>query len=149
MSYPPEMQRSIDRVNASRAERVKQNVPRLSAEGKKALLESYHPDYRSSGMRAIRVGPNRGDRAVNEFVDILEAHPRLSPERIDLSQIDHDVDVLVIGGGGGGSTAALLAHDAGARVLLVNKLRHGDSNTIMAEGGIAAATEPDDTPMLH
>jgi succinate dehydrogenase/fumarate reductase flavoprotein subunit len=149
VSYPPEMQRSIDRVNATRAERVKQIVPRLSAEEKKALLESYHPDYRSSGMRAIRVGPNRGDRAVNEFVDILEAHPRVAPDRIDLEHVDHDADVLVIGGGGGGSTAALLAHDAGAKVLLVNKLRHGDSNTIMAEGGIAAATEPDDSPMLH
>ena len=112
MSYP-EMQRSIDRVNATRAERVKQVIPRLSAEDKKALLESYHPDFRPSGMRTIRVGPNRGDRAVNEFVDVLEAHPRVAPDRIDLGQVDQEVDVLVIGGGGGGSTAALLAHDAG------------------------------------
>ena len=149
MSYPAELQRSVDRVNATRSERMAQVVPRLSAEDKAKLLHAYHPDFRPTGMRAIRVGPNQGDRAVNEFVDVLEAHSRVDPDRIDLGVVDRDVDVLVIGGGGGGSTAALLAHDAGAKVLLVNKLRHGDSNTIMAEGGIAAATEPDDSPVLH
>ena len=149
MTYPPEMQRSIDRVNATRAERIKQTIPRLSAEDKAALLKAFHPDYRPAGMREIPIGLNKGDRAVHEFVDILEAHSRIDPARIDLSQPDKDVDVLVIGGGGAGTTAALMAHDGGARVLLATKLRHGDSNTIMAEGGIAAATEPEDSPVHH
>ena len=149
MSYPPEMQASVNRVAATRQARINQTVPRLSPEDKAALLKAYHPDFRPTGMREIGLGPNKGDRAVNEFVDILEAHSRVDPDRIDLSLVDRDVDVLVIGGGGGGSTAALLAHGEGAKVLLVTKLRHGDSNTIMAEGGIAAATEPDDSPLLH
>jgi succinate dehydrogenase / fumarate reductase flavoprotein subunit len=143
------MQKSVDKVHATRQARITQQVSRLSPEAKTELLKGYHPDYRATGMRAIAFGPNKGARAVNEFVDVLEAHSRIDPGHIDLSIIDRDVDVLVIGGGGGGSTAALVAHDAGAKVLLVNKLRHGDSNTIMAEGGIAAATEPDDSPILH
>ena len=149
MSYPAEMQRSVDKVNATRLRRIKQEVGRLSAEEKAVLLKAYHPDFRPTGMREIGLGPNRGDRAVNEFVDILEAHSRIDPDKIDLGLVDRDVEVLVIGSGGGGSTAALLAHDEGAKVLLATKLRHGDSNTIMAEGGIAAATEPDDSPILH
>src|SRR3990172_2136363 len=149
MSYPAEMQRSIDKTNASRKQRIKESFPRLTPDEKSALLKAYHPDYRSTGMRTISVGVNKGDSAVHEFVDILEAHSRIDPRSIDLTGIDHEVDVLVLGAGGGGSTAALMAHDQGASVLLATKLRHGDSNTIMAEGGIGAATEPDDSPMVH
>ena len=149
MSYPAEMQRSVDRVAATRSQRLKETFPRLSPDEKTALLERHHPDYRPTGMREITLGVNTGDRAVHEFVDILEAHSRIAPDDIDLSVSDRDVDVLIVGGGGGGSTAALMAHDGGAKVLLTTKLRHGDSNTIMAEGGIAAATEPEDSPMLH
>ena len=36
-----------------------------------------------------------------------------------------------------------------ARVLLATKLRLGDSNTVMAEGGIQAAIEPDDSIQRH
>ncbi len=149
MSYPAEMRRSVDRVAATRHQRIAETVPRLSPEDKAELLRKYHPDYRPVGMREIEVGPNRGDRAVHEFVDVLEAHSRINPASIDLSEVELEVDVLVLGGGGGGSTAALVAHDLGARVLLATKLRHGDSNTIMAEGGIAAATEPNDSPLQH
>ena len=117
MSYPAEMQRSIDKTNASRKQRIKESFPRLTPDEKSALLKAYHPDYRSTGMRTISVGVNKGDSAVQEFVDILEAHSRIDPRSIDLTGIDHEVDVLVLGAGGGGSTAALMAHDQGASVL--------------------------------
>ncbi len=46
---------------------------------------------------------------------------------------------LIIGGGGAGSSCAIEAHNAGANVMIVTKLRIGDANTMMAEGGIQAA----------
>ena len=39
---------------------------------------------------------------------------------------------------GAGAAAALVAQEQGADVLLVTKLRLGDSNTVMAQGGIQA-----------
>jgi succinate dehydrogenase/fumarate reductase flavoprotein subunit len=60
-----------------------------------------------------------------------------------------ETDVLVIGGGGGGCVAALTATRAGARVLLATKLRLGDGNTVMAEGGIQAAVGAEDSLQRH
>ncbi|RJQ53988.1 MAG: FAD-binding protein, partial [Desulfobacteraceae bacterium] len=45
--------------------------------------------------------------------------------------------------------AALTAAEKGARVMIATKLRLADSNTIMAEGGIGAATLPEDNPRIH
>ena len=59
------------------------------------------------------------------------------------------MDVLVIGGGGAGSSAAIEANEAGAKVMIVTKLRIGDANTMMAEGGIQAADKPGDSPAQH
>jgi len=41
--------------------------------------------------------------------------------RVDVSQWDHVTDILVVGGGAGGCSAAVTAHDAGDRVLLLEK----------------------------
>jgi len=57
--------------------------------------------------------------------------------------------VLIIGGGGAGASAAIEAHRAGAKVMVVTKLRMGDANTMMAEGGIQAADKPNDSPAQH
>ena len=46
-------------------------------------------------------------------------------------------------------TAAIEAHEAGADVMIVTKLRMGDANTMMAEGGIQAADKPNDSPAIH
>ena len=59
----------------------------------------------------------------------------------------HDNGVLVIGGGGAGSSCAIEAHNAGADVMIVTKLRIGDANTMMAEGGIQAADKENDSPV--
>ncbi len=149
MPYPESMRPSLKLLEASRAERMREVVPRMDPDEKNALLQAFHPDFRTEGMRAVRVGPNAGDRMPHEFADQLEARSRIDPDTYDLSRVDEDVDVLVIGGGGGGSTAALVAQEHGAPVLLATKLRHGDSNTTMAEGGIAAASHPHDNPYLH
>lgn len=50
-----------------------------------------------------------------------------------------DTDVIVIGAGGGGLSAAIEAHDAGANVVLVEKMPFVGGNTARATGGINAA----------
>ncbi|HAY61801.1 MAG TPA: succinate dehydrogenase/fumarate reductase flavoprotein subunit, partial [Acidaminococcaceae bacterium] len=45
--------------------------------------------------------------------------------------------------------AAIEAHNGGARVLVVTKLRMGEANTMMAEGGIQAADKANDSPVTH
>jgi len=57
--------------------------------------------------------------------------------------------VLIIGAGSAGLSAAIETSDAGATTMLVTKLRLGDSNSMMAQGGIQAADQLDDTPVLH
>jgi succinate dehydrogenase / fumarate reductase flavoprotein subunit len=149
MSYPIEMQDSIRKVEASRTNRREQSFPRLQFADKAKLLETYHPDFRMTGKKEIPIGPNRGDMAPREFVALLESPSQLDPDAIDLGKVDYKTDVLLVGGGGAGVTAALFAKENGAEVLLATKLRLGDSNTIMAEGGIGAATSPEDSPVIH
>ncbi len=149
MDYYSAFRESLDKVKSTRARRRRQEIPRLSPEEKQRLLEEHHPDYRVSGFCEIRIGQNKGEMVPRELADLLEARSRLDGTSLDLGRPHYRVDVLVIGGGGGGSAAALAAHEAGATVLMATKLRHGDSNTIMAEGGIGAATRPDDSPAMH
>ena len=149
MSYTPEMRESIKKVEATRPARLGQPFPRLAPEEKQELLERFHPDYRPEGFREIRVGPNKGERAMKELADILEGRSHLTSDMLDLEQVDVDTDVLIIGGGGAGASAALLARENGARVILATKLRFGDANTMMAQGGIQAADKPNDSPAIH
>jgi len=144
------MQESIKRLEATREERIKQGrIPLLNAEEKKALLKSFHPDYIDTSMRALTVGPNKGDRTPHEIADLLEAWPLVEPKRFDPDKPKFDVDVLIIGGGGAGVSAALTAAEHGAKVLLSTKLRLGDANTMMAQGGIQAADKENDSPERH
>ena len=48
---------------------------------------------------------------------------------------DQETDVLVIGYGAAGASAAIAAHDAGARVLIVEKMEEPGGNTRSAGGG--------------
>lgn len=148
--YPPSMQESIRKLEATRPERIRQGrIPLLDAEAKKALLKSFHPDYIETSMRPLQVGPNRGDRTPHELADVLESWPLVDPKRFDPEHPKFTTDVLVIGGGGAGVAAALTAQEHGARVLLVTKLRLGDANTMMAQGGIQAADKENDSPERH
>ena len=149
MAYPTEMQGSLRRVEASKRLRIGQIFPRLLFAEKAKLLETYHPDFSMKEKKEIRIGPNKGSMAPKELVALLESPSRLDSDAINLKKVDYQTDVLVIGGGGAGVTAALFAKENGANVLLATKLRLGDSNTIMAEGGIGAATLPDDSPIIH
>jgi len=57
-------------------------------------------------------------------------------------------DFLVIGSGIAGLRAAISLADAG-RVVILTKADPRESNTGYAQGGIAAAVGPDDSPQLH
>ena len=116
---------------------------------KAKLLEIHHPDFRADEKEEIRIGPSRGARAPKELARVIESHSRLDLDAVDPAKADFKTDVLIVGSGGGGITAALAARERGADVLLATKLRLGDSNTVMAEGGIGAATGPDDSPVIH
>ncbi|MDQ7778517.1 MAG: FAD-binding protein [Planctomycetota bacterium] len=152
--YTPEMKELIKRVEATRParlERAKRNehFPPLSLEDREKVLSQFHPDYKKEGRRAVRVGPNKGDVFPEELAELLESRSRLDAKTVDVSKPAHETDVLIIGGGGAGTAAALMAQESGAKVIIANKLRHGDSNTIMAEGGIQAAVQEGDSPYYH
>lgn len=147
--YPEYMMESIKKVEATRKERMSTEPRRLTADEKDALLKEFHPDYKEEAFEEIKVGPNKGQKANKELVHLLHSNSRLLADKVDLDKVDYDVDVLVIGGGGAGSSAAIEAHEAGANVMIVTKLRIGDANTMMAEGGIQAADKENDSPVQH
>ncbi|MBI4881347.1 MAG: FAD-binding protein [Planctomycetes bacterium] len=154
MPYPQKLKDLIKVVEKTRPERVAkkkrdEEVPFLSLEQRAEMLKN-HPDFKEEGRRPLAVGPSKGYAIAHEMADLLEAKSRLDPAKVDLGKVHYKTDVLVIGGGGAGTSASLIAQEGGAKVLLVNKLRHGDANTMMAEGGIQAATKPEkDSPYFH
>lgn len=155
MGYTPELMELIKRVEKTRPERVArkkagEEFPALTLDERKERLEKYHPDYREGGLRELKVGPSTGYALAGEIADSLEARSRVDPDKIDLNEVHYSTDVLVIGGGGAGTAAALIAQEQGASVIISTKLRHGDANTMMAEGGIQAATKGwKDSPYCH
>jgi succinate dehydrogenase/fumarate reductase flavoprotein subunit len=154
LGYPDFFEPYIKSVEETRAARVVkrrkgEEFPFMSLDERQEILK-YHPDYKEEGRREIRVGVSKGYRVANEFVDLLEARSRVDPDRVDLSRADYEADVLIIGGGGAATISALIAEENGAQVVMATKLRHGDANTMMAEGGIQAATKSEkDSPYYH
>jgi succinate dehydrogenase/fumarate reductase flavoprotein subunit len=55
-----------------------------------------------------------------------------------------ETDVLIIGYGGAGACAAIEAHDAGAKVLILEKLAESGGNTGISGGGILSPTNAQD-----
>ncbi len=155
MSYTNELKELIKVVEKTRPERVErkkrgEEFVQIPVSKREDILKKYHPDFKAGTRREIRVGPSKGYAISNEIVDLLESKSRLNPADINLNKTDYETDILVIGGGGAGSTAALMAEEKGAKVILATKLRLGDANTMMAEGGIQAATKGDkDSPYFH
>ncbi len=60
-----------------------------------------------------------------------------------------ETDVIVIGSGVAGLTAAIQARISGYKVILVTKAQVDDGSTRWAQGGIAAALDPNDSPDEH
>jgi succinate dehydrogenase / fumarate reductase flavoprotein subunit/L-aspartate oxidase len=155
MPYTSELKQLIKKVEATRAARVEakrrgEEFPLLTLKEREERLKKYHPDFKEGSRKEIRVGPNKGYSISPEIVHILEAKSRVNPDVIDLNKIAYETDVLILGGGGAGTAAALTAQENGVQVLIATKLRHGDANTMMAEGGIQGATKgTKDSPYYH
>ncbi|HBG47118.1 MAG TPA: succinate dehydrogenase/fumarate reductase flavoprotein subunit [Deltaproteobacteria bacterium] len=152
--YTTALKELIKKVEATRAARVEKarkgdHFPALTMEQRQEWLKKYHPDYNNDGRRAVEVGPNKGTVYPEEVSTLLESKSRLNTRAVDLSKTDYETDLLVIGAGGAGTAAALAAQEAGFKVLVSTKLRHGDSNTVMAEGGIQGADQEGDSPYFH
>ncbi|MDZ7261313.1 MAG: FAD-binding protein [candidate division KSB1 bacterium] len=155
MPYTPELKELIKIVEKTRPERVArkkrgEEFPAIPVEKHNAILKKYHPDFIEGTRREIKVGPSKGYAIAHEMVDLLEAKSRVDPDKVDLTKVAYETDVLIIGGGGAGNSAALLAREHGVKVLLATKLRNGDANTMMAEGGIQGASKVEkDSPYYH
>ena len=147
--YSERFQNSIKAVEAAREKNIALEPDRMTAQQKEDLLAAYHPDYKKDEFEELKIGPNKGQMVPKELAEMLQAHSRITAESVDLSTPDYDVDVLIIGAGGAGTSAAIEAHEAGADVMIVTKLRMGDANTMMAEGGIQAADKENDSPAIH
>jgi len=151
--YPAYMRESIEKVAATRAQRIKEGSPApMSAEEREEVLTNWHPDYKADRKRDLAIGVSKGARMPHEVADVLEAYPVVSADQIDVSLPDIEVQVLILGGGGAANVAALHAVGAGIapeQILMASKLRLGDCNSIMAQGGIQAADRAVDSPAIH
>lgn len=147
--YNEEMKESMKKVAAHREANAVLEPRRMTADEKDKLLATYHPDYKQSEFTTLSIGPNKGEKVPIELAALLQAHSRIKNKKINLDKVDYDVDVLIIGGGGAGASAAIEADNNGASTMIVTKLRIGDANTMMAEGGIQAADKPNDSPAQH
>ncbi len=155
MPYTAELKSLIKKVEATRPARFErkkrgEEFSVLSLKDRQDRLEHFHPDYKAGARTEIRVGPSKGYAIQPEMVKLLEARSRINPDLIDLNKVDFETDILILGGGGAGTSAALMAQERGIKVMIATKLRHGDANTMMAEGGIQAATKGEkDSPYYH
>lgn len=147
--YNEQMLELMKVVEAKREANAALDPRRMTAEEKENLLAVYHPDHKVEEFRELQIGPNKGGKVPNELADMLEAKSRIQDMNLDLSNPDYETDVLIIGAGGAGTSAAIEADKNGAKVMIVTKLRMGDANTMMAEGGIQAADKPNDSPAIH
>jgi len=150
--YPDYMLKSIEKVEKKREYNMSHPVKPMSMKERENMLNMYHPDFMEGTRRELRIGVDKGQMFYNGIVDLLEAHSTINPKDVDLSKIDYDIDLLIIGGGGAGTVASLFAYESGIqrdKILIVTKLRHGDANSMMAQGGIQAADRPEDSPALH
>ena len=136
-------------VAEKRAENADLEPRRMTAEEKDTLLATFHPDYKQEEFTVLSAGVNKGEKVPTQLAELLQGKSRISTADVDLSAPDYDTDVLIIGGGGAGASAAIEADEAGVKAMIVTKLRIGDANTMMAEGGIQAADKPNDSPAIH
>jgi succinate dehydrogenase / fumarate reductase flavoprotein subunit/L-aspartate oxidase len=155
MPYTPELKNLIKIVEKTRPARVEkkkrgEEFPAIPVDKRQEILKKYHPDFIEGTRKKLRVGPSKGYAIAQEYAFILETKSRINPDTVDLKQVAMETDVLIIGGGGAGNSAALLAQENGAKVVIATKLRNGDANTMMAEGGIQGADKTwKDSPYYH
>ncbi|QPJ63650.1 MAG: FAD-binding protein [Candidatus Nitronauta litoralis] len=137
----------LRQIEATRRQRLDESAPKMDDSKASTLLENFHPDFKGL-ERLVQVGPQAGKlKCLSEIAELLEADSPL-PAVFEPSPT-LETDVLVVGGGGAGLAAALTLQNSGLQVTVATKLRIGDANTLMAEGGIQAAVGSNDSPRRH
>jgi succinate dehydrogenase/fumarate reductase flavoprotein subunit len=142
----------VDETRQKRLELEKSGKPvfaPMTAEERDDVLNKFHPDYKKESRRVVHIGPNKGEEITTEVADILESHSRIRPELFNLDKPDYETDILIIGGGGAGCAAAIIAMQYGTKSIISTKLRMGDANSMMSQGGMQAAVAPQDSPTRH
>jgi len=153
--YPDYMNESLQKVAQTRNKRFelaksgKPVFPPMNAEEREEVLNKFHPDYKPDAISEIRIGPNKGEKLTTEVADMLESRSRIRPELFDLTHPDYETDILIIGGGGAGCAAAIIAMKNGVKSTISTKLRIGDANSMMSQGGMQAAVRAQDSPARH
>jgi len=153
--YPDYMNESLQKVAQTRNKRFelaksgKPVFPPMNAEEREEVLNKFHPDYKPDAISEIRIGPNKGEKLTTEVADMLESRSRIRPELFDLTHPDYETDILIIGGGGAGCVAAIIAMKNGVKSTISTKLRIGDANSMMSQGGMQAAVRAQDSPARH
>jgi succinate dehydrogenase/fumarate reductase flavoprotein subunit len=153
--YPEYMRESLKLVDQTRPKRLeleKSGRPvfkPMTAEERDDVLNKFHPDYKKESRRVVHIGPNKGEEITTEVADMLESHSRIRPELFDLEKPDYETDLLIVGAGGAGCAAAIIARQNGAKSIISTKLRMGDANSMMSQGGMQAAVPEKDTPTRH
>jgi succinate dehydrogenase/fumarate reductase flavoprotein subunit len=153
--YPEYMSESLKLVEQTRPKRLeleKSGKPvfrPMTAEERDDVLNKFHPDYKKESRRVVHIGPNKGEEITTEVADMLESHSRIRPELFDLDKPDYETDLLIVGAGGAGCAAAIVARQNGAKSIISTKLRMGDANSMMSQGGMQAAVPAKDSPTRH
>jgi succinate dehydrogenase/fumarate reductase flavoprotein subunit len=142
----------VDETRQKRLELEKSGKPvfaPMTAEERDDVLNKFHPDYKKESRRVVHIGPNKGEEITTEVADILESHSRIRAELFNLDKPDYETDILIVGGGGAGCAAAIIAMQNGAKSIISTKLRMGDANSMMSQGGMQAAVPAKDSPTRH
>ncbi len=71
--------------------------------------------------------------------DAANYKTEVSSEAVDKAQVTKETDLVIVGAGGAGLTAAIEAKQAGANVLVIEKMPFAGGNSIKATGGMNAA----------
>lgn len=70
-------------------------------------------------------------------------------DRVPGSDGESTFDLIVVGGGAAGFWTAIRAAEAGGSVCLISRKPLSESSSYWAQGGLAAALDPADSPELH
>ena len=118
--YPQYMLDSIKKVEEKRQVNLDKSIEPMTLEARQDVLNKFHPDFMDTSKREVAIGPNKGELFYNGIADLLESPSILDTSEVDLSKIDYDVDILIIGGGGAGTMAALVALENGVPLDIVS-----------------------------
>lgn len=144
--YSKEFRESLNAVEAAREANIALEPARMTAEEKEKLLKQYHPDYKTSEFAVLKVGANSGEEVPHELCEMPSGTQPNNRARLTLKKSITTLMCLLSEAAARELSAAIEAHNAGANTMIVTKLRIGDANTMMAEGGIQAADKPNDSP---